>query len=89
MKMKVVENKKDKMTVEVEEVSHTILNVIRENAWKAGATQASYMIKHPYLSTPKMTISAKNPKKVLTDASQMLIDDSKTFERSFKRALKK
>jgi DNA-directed RNA polymerase subunit L len=89
MDLQVVEQKGDKIQIEVKGENHTLLNLIRENAWKAGADQASYMIKHPYLSTPKIIIKSKHPKKVLTDAAQIAIDDATAFEKSFRRALKK
>ncbi len=89
MELKVLERKKDKLKVEVMGESHTLLNLLRENAWKDKADQASYMIEHPYLSQPKIIIRAKNPKGVLVNSAQMIIDDSKTFSREFKRAMKK
>ena len=60
-----------------------------ENAWKKGARQVSYMIEHPYLSQPKIVVNANNPKKVLSDAAQMVIDDAKDFGNKFKRVAKK
>jgi DNA-directed RNA polymerase subunit L len=47
------------------------------------------MIEHPYLSNPKIMIRAKNPKKVLSDASQMVADDAAEFAKEFGRVLKK
>ena len=89
MDLEVLEKKGDKMQIEVKGENHTLLNLLRENAWKSGAKQASYMIKHPYLSQPKIIIKSGQPKKVLTNAAQMIIDDAITFEKSFKRAVKK
>ena len=89
MELKVIENKKDSIKIEVQGESHTLLNVLRENAWKSGADQASYMIEHPYMAQPKITVKASNPKKVLTSAAQGLSDDAKGFLTAFKRACKK
>jgi len=89
MELKVIEKKNDRMKIEVHGENHTLLNVLRENAWKVGADQASYMIEHPYMATPKITIKAKNPKKVLTSAAQGLSDETKSFLTAFKRACKK
>jgi DNA-directed RNA polymerase subunit L len=47
------------------------------------------MIEHPYLSNPKITVRANNPKKVLSDASQMIIDDAREFGKEFGKVLKK
>lgn len=89
MDLTVLEKKGDKIQIEVRGENHTLLNLLRENSWKTGAKQASYMIKHPYLSHPKIIIKSCQYKKVLTNAAQMIIDDATSFERSLKRALKK
>jgi len=89
MELKVIEKKNDKLKIEVQGENHTLLNVLRENAWKAGAEQASYMIEHPYMAQPKIIVKAKNPKKVLISAAQNLSDDTKSFLTAFKRACKK
>ena len=86
MELKVVEKTKDKLKVMVIGESHTLLNLLREASWKTGARQASYMIEHPYMSEPEIIVRAKNPKKVLTDAAQVVINDAKTFEREFKKS---
>ncbi len=89
MELTATEKDKEKIRVEVRGETHTMLNLIRENAWKAGARQASYIIQHPYISQPEIIIRSKKPAKTLQDASQIAIDDSREFSRAFKRALKK
>jgi DNA-directed RNA polymerase subunit L len=89
MELEVVGKEGDKVQIEVKGENHTLLNLLRENAWKAGAKQASYMIKHPYMSNPKIIIKSGKHKKVLTDAAQMIVDDAKAFEKAFRRAMKK
>ena len=89
MKMETVNKGKDMLEVEVKGETHTLLNLLRENAWRVGAEQASYFVDHPYLSEPHLTIYAKNPKKVLLDATELLITDVKAFQREFKRVSKK
>ena len=89
MELRILEKKKDKLKVEVLGESHTLINLLRENAWKEKADQASYMIEHPYMAQPKIIVRAGNPKRVLVNAAQMVVDDSKGFSREFKRAMKK
>ncbi len=89
MEIKVLEKTEEKVKIEVTDETHTLINLLRENSWKAGASQASYMIEHPYLSHPKIIVRAKNPKKVLADAAQMVINDAKEFGKEFSRAAKK
>ncbi len=80
MKLNVLEKKKEKVCIEIVGETHTFLNLLRENAWKAGGKQASYVIRHPYLSEPRFTVRAKKPLKVLKDATQMAIDQAKDFQ---------
>ena len=87
MKLSVLEKKKDKLKVEVEGEDHTLLNLLSENAWK-GAKQSSYMIRHPYLSKPEITVIGANPKKILADAAQDIITEAKAFQKEFKRVTK-
>ncbi|MFQ5648144.1 MAG: DNA-directed RNA polymerase subunit L [Candidatus Aenigmatarchaeota archaeon] len=89
MDLKVLEKKKSKLIVEVRGASYTLLNVLREKAWEAGAKQATYKIEHPYLARPKIVIQAKEPKKVLKAAAQRVADEAKEFDRVFSRALKR
>jgi DNA-directed RNA polymerase subunit L len=89
MELNAVEKGKEKLRAEVRGETHTMLNLIRENAWKAGAKQASYIIQHPYISRPEIIIRSKKPSKTMQDAAQMVIDDSRTFTTEFKRAMKK
>jgi len=85
MKLTALEKKKDRWKIEVEGEDHTLLNLLREKAWKKGAKQASYMIRHPYLSMPVITVIGPNPKKILADSAQAIIDDARAFEKEFKR----
>ena len=89
MKLEVVEDEKQKLKIAVHGESHTLLNVLRENAWKEKADQASYVIETPYLSPLNLIVRAENPKKVLTAAVQTVIDQAKEFEKEFSAAVKK
>ena len=86
MKLEVVEKEKEKLKLQITGETHTFLNLLKENAWDSGATQASYVIENPYLSTPKIIVRGKDPLKILDKASQMIIDQAKEFETHFKRA---
>jgi DNA-directed RNA polymerase subunit L len=85
MKLVLLESSEGKMVLEVRGENHTLLNLLRENAWDAGSKQASYMIEHPYLSEPKLIIRADNPKKVLDSSAQAILDSAKEFEREFRK----
>jgi DNA-directed RNA polymerase subunit L len=89
MELKVIDKKLDKLSVEVVGETHTLLNVLTEYAWEAKALQASYSIQHPYLSHPQLNVKAKNPKKTLSDAAQIVMDRSKEFKTAFDRVVKR
>lgn len=89
MELTAIEKGKEKLRVEVRGETHTVLNLMRENSWKAGARQASYIIQHPYISQPEIIVRSGKPQKTLQDAAQMVIDDSRDFSRAFKRAMRK
>ena len=89
MELKVLESKTDKLKVEVKGETHTLLNIVSEYAWDAGASQSSYIIEHPYLSQPKLIVRSKNPKKTMSDAAQLVADRSKEFKVAFDRVSKK
>ncbi|MBI4020202.1 MAG: DNA-directed RNA polymerase subunit L [Candidatus Aenigmarchaeota archaeon] len=89
MELEIAESQKDCVKVIVKGESHTLCNLLREKSWEAGAKQAAYMVEHPYMSDPKIIVRAANPKKVLRDAAQMVVDEAMDFEKEFKRALKR
>lgn len=74
MKLKVIEEEKDKLQIEIDE-SITFINLMNENVWKQNVDMSAYKIEHPYLSKPVMVVRAKNPKKALADAADQIISD--------------
>ena len=89
MKLEVLESEKDRLALLVKGEDHTLLNILKENAWRAGAKQASYVINHPYMSEPKLMIRGLNPRKILSDSAQMAVDEAKEFTVLFSREIKK
>ncbi|MCK5022944.1 MAG: hypothetical protein KAS04_02110 [Candidatus Aenigmarchaeota archaeon] len=89
MKLVLLEKNAEKMTIEVRNENHTFLNLLRENSWKAGSKQTSYIIEHPNLSQPKLIVRAKDPKKNIEKSVQMIIEQAKQFDKEFKRVIKK
>jgi DNA-directed RNA polymerase subunit L len=89
MKLAVLEKSDNKLVLEVKGETHTLLNLLSENTWKSGADQASYIIQHPYLSEPKIIVRSKNPKKTLLEAVQLIVMQSKEFEKEFQINMKR
>ncbi|MFH1294818.1 MAG: DNA-directed RNA polymerase subunit L [Candidatus Aenigmatarchaeota archaeon] len=88
MELKVLENEKNKLKIEVVGENHTILNILRENCWKSGAKQAAYVMDHPYLTEPKLTVRAENPKKVVDVAAELTEKQVTEFLKEFRKAKK-
>jgi DNA-directed RNA polymerase subunit L len=89
MELKVVESRPDTLRVKVSGETHTLLNILTEYAWEVKAKQATYIIDHPYLSSPELMVKSSDPKKTLSDAAQVIIDRSKEFRTTFDRTVKK
>jgi len=89
MELKLLEKSPQKLKLEVAGETHTLLNLLTEYAWVEKASQALYIIEHPYMSQPKLIVGSANPKKTLDNAVQMVIDQSKDFRKAFERSLKK
>jgi len=89
MELKVLEEKKDMLSLELTGETHTFLNLLTEVSWKEGARQAAYFVEHPYIAQPKIIVRSDNPRRVLRDSVQKIIDDCEDFSTKFKRAMKK
>ena len=89
MKLVLLEKENEKLAIEVRGENHTFLNLLRENSWKVGTRQTSYIIEHPDLSEPKLVVRAKNPKNIIEKSVQMIIDQTADFDKELKRVLKK
>jgi DNA-directed RNA polymerase subunit L len=88
MEFRAVEKTKDGIKLEVAGETHTLLNLIRENAFKNGAAQASYIIEHPYMSQPMLIIKSGQPKKVMKDSADQIVYDVSKFKKAFEAELK-
>lgn len=84
MKIKLLEDEKDKLKLEIDSV--TFVNLLNENLWKQKIDYAAYNISHPYLSNPVLTISAKDPKKALFNAAEQVLSDVKELRKQLAKA---
>ena len=85
MRLEVKERKKNKLVLEVSGETHTFINLLRENAWKAGCKQASYIVEHPYLSEPKIIIIGDSPKKILMEAADIILEQTDALKKEFSK----
>ncbi len=86
MNIKKLRSKKDLLEIEIEGEEHALPNLLRDEAYNAGADSAAYKIEHPTTSNPilKVISKKKDPKKVLLDASARITKLTKEFQQKFK-----
>ena len=86
MKLNVVEQKKDKLKLEIPDL--TFVNVLNDKLWNAGADYSAYNVDHPYLSKPVLVLKSKNPKTILLRAGEQVIADVRELRKLFQHAVK-
>lgn len=79
MKVSVVEDDKEKMKIELDDL--TFANLLNENLWKQKVDYSACNVSHPYLSNPVVTVKAKNPKKAVLDAAEQALADAKELRK--------
>jgi len=82
MEIKVLENNKEKISIEVVEEDHTLMNVLRKELWNDKDTEvAGYKIEHSLISNPVLIVEhKKDAKKALLDAVERLKKKNKDFK---------
>ena len=92
MEIKILEEKKNKLVFEGEELGHTLCNVLKKELWNDNHVKvATYSIKHPLVGKPKMIIetdSGKNPREALSAAVQRLKKLNEKFKKEFSKEVK-
>lgn len=71
MEIKVLEQTKNRLIIEVVGEDHTLCNALRKELWEDKDVEISgYNMKHPLISEPEMIIETKegNPRKSLLKA---------------------
>lgn len=92
MKINVLEQEKNKLSIEIIGEDHTFCNSIRKELWNDKDVEiAGYSIEHPLVSSPVLTIETekKDPKKVLESAVKRLKDRNSDLKEAFKTVSKK
>lgn len=92
MKLKILEEKKNRIVVEIKGETHTFCNALRKELWNDPHVKiAGYNISHPYVGVPKIVVetdSSETPKKALTDAAKRLQKEFDKFSDTFKKEVK-
>ena len=92
MKIKVLEDKKTRLVVEVEGETHTFCNALKKELWNDNNVKvAGYNISHPYVGVPKIIVetgTGTSPRKALSGAVTRLKKDIDAFSKEFGKAVK-
>ena len=69
MEIKVIEQSKGKLEIEIIGEDHTLLNSVKEELTKDNSVKiATYKVEHPLVSNPVLYIEADKPEKALESA---------------------
>ena len=92
MKLKILEDKKNKLVFESEDLGHTICNVLKKELWNDSHVKvATYSIRHPLVSKPRMIVEtdgSETSKAALLAAVQRLKKVSEKFRKEFSKEVK-
>ena len=92
MKLKILEDKKNKLVFESEDLGHTICNVLKKELWNDNHVKvATYSIRHPLVSKPRMIVEtdgSETSKAALLAAVQRLKKVSEKFRKEFSKEVK-
>ncbi len=88
MNLKVLEQDKNMLKVEVGGEDHTLTHVIAKAAWEEKG-EAAAVREHPFMVEPFIIVKGSNPKKILEKAAVRVAKQCDELKESFSRALKK
>jgi DNA-directed RNA polymerase subunit L len=79
MELKVVEETKKRLILQVKGVGHAFCNALIDQLWADERVDiASYAIRHPLIGIPEMMVEVKSGE----DARKVLVDAAKHLEKS-------
>ncbi|GEM_PF-2404677 len=84
--IKVIENEKDKVRVEVDDL--TLVSLLNENLWQGKVDYAAWKRGHPLLEKPTLLVGAKDAKKSIVEAAEQVSEDAKALKKKFISAMK-
>ena len=87
MEIKILDDKKNKLMVEIKGVDHTLCNAIKREMWNDNQVKvATYSINHPQIGVPKMIVETDgkvSPRNALLSAVQRLQKNNAKFKKNF------
>ena len=92
MEVKILDDKKNKLMLEVKGSDHTLCNVLKEELWNDKHVKiATYSIRHPQISVPLIIIETDgelSPKNASINAVQRLHKTNEKFKKEFSIAIR-
>ncbi len=86
MDIKILEESKGKLKIEIVGANHTLCNVLKEELTKDNKVKlASYKIEHPLVSNPEFIIEGDDPKKSMLSSLKKVAKNFSDMEADFKK----
>ena len=87
MEIKVLEEKKNKLVVEIEGETHTLCNALVKELWNdKHVKNTGYKIDHPLVGKPNLMVETDgaDPRKTISAAVKRLVKASEDFKKAAK-----
>ena len=92
MEIKILDDKKNKLIIEVKGTNHTLCNALKSELWNDKHVKtATYSIRHPQISMPQMIVETDgevSPKNALINAVQRIHKINEKFKKEFSTAIR-
>lgn len=92
MEFKILDDKKNKLIVEIKGIDHTLCNAIKTELWNDKHVKiATYSIRHPQIGVPQMIIETngeESPKNALINAVERLHKLNAKFKKEFLKEIR-
>lgn len=89
MEIKIVEDKKHNLVMDVKGISHGFCNALVKELWEDSKTKsAGYHVDHPLVGTPKIIFESEgDAKPALLDAIKRLQKKVNAFDKEFQKVM--
>ena len=92
MEIKILDNKKNRLMIEIKGADHTICNALKAELWNDKHVKiATYSIRHPLISMPQVIVETdgdESPKNALINAVDRLHKTNAKFKKEFAKEIR-
>ena len=88
MKVKILEEDKEKINVELVGESPTLTELLAEQVWEQNG-ESSAIREHPFMKEPRIIVIGNNPKKLLEKAAESIEEQCTGLKEELKKAISK